>query len=80
MIYHFFRIHVNSFSIVASSRKKLYVFIKKKKKKQDFCQRIFCSVYVCMRVSLTAMDIARISHLCPAMSEGCARDIRQDIL
>ena len=27
--------------------------------------------------ALTAMDIARIPHLCPAMSRGCDRDILQ---
>ena len=30
--------------------------------------------------TLTAMDIGRISHLCPTISQGRFRDIQQDIL
>ena len=31
-------------------------------------------------ITLTAMDIGRISYLCPTISQGRFRDIQQDIL
>ena len=35
---------------------------------------------IALLATLTAMDIGRISYLCPTISQGRFRDIQQDIL